>query len=211
MVERLADEAVSGEEGQLVRVFEECRGRFFLSVVNIVNMPAKLTHTQEASFLLDIIKHSDLKSINWQAIADKKQIKKGAAQMRYQRLKQAIEKAEAQEAGITLPDAARSDGEAPSPSAAASAPVTPKKPRANKVEKTKTPSSGRKRKTAIDPSMITPTSSMTSSMSAVSVSMQSVSPSPVPVAVKMEPRDYAPIHPAQPVSYVPAHMTGMPY
>ncbi|KAK6340997.1 hypothetical protein TWF696_009309 [Orbilia brochopaga] len=174
-------------------------------------MPAKLTHTQEASFLLDIIKHSDLKSINWQAIADKKQIKKGAAQMRYQRLKQAIEKAEALEHGVTIPDGPRSDGEAPSPSAAASAPTTPKKPRANKVEKTKTPSSGRKKKIVVDTGMITPSSSMTSSMSAVSMSMPSVSPTPM-THIKMEPMaEYAPIHQPQPVMHMPAHMTGMPY
>ncbi|KAF3921493.1 hypothetical protein ABW21_db0208443 [Orbilia brochopaga] len=170
-------------------------------------MPAKLTHTQEASFLLDIIKHSDLKSINWQAIADKKQIKKGAAQMRYQRLKQAIEKAEALEGGIA-PVASGSEGDAPSPTAVPSAPITPKKPRANKVEK-KTPSSGRKKKAVLDIGMLTPSSSMTSSMASVSMTTSSVSPSPV--TLKMEPMEYPPIHQAQSVMRIPAHMTGMPY
>ncbi|EPS41055.1 hypothetical protein H072_5052 [Dactylellina haptotyla CBS 200.50] len=185
-------------------------------------MPAKLTHTQEASFLLDIIKHSDLKSINWQAIADKKKIKKGAAQMRYQRLKQAIEKAEAAEAGITLPEGPRSDGEEPSHQfpVSHSAPVTPKKPRANKVEKPKTPSTGRKKKVAIDTSMISPHISMisTTSMSAspmqqsISPMQQSMSPAPAPI-IKMEAQEYMPIHQTTPVATPMPHqnMAGMPY
>ncbi|RVD88452.1 uncharacterized protein DFL_002637 [Arthrobotrys flagrans] len=187
-------------------------------------MPAKLTHTQEASFLLDIIKNSDLKSINWKAIADKKQIKKGAAQMRYQRLKQAIEKAEAVDAGVPIKvaDGPRSDGEQSlhSPSSQ-TAPVTPKKRRANKVEKPKTPSTGRKKKITVDTSMISPNTSMMSASSSVStVSMHSApSMSPVPTPgshvpyIKMEQRDYAPVHNSMPTApgMMQAIMTGMSY
>ncbi|KAK6534348.1 hypothetical protein TWF281_005671 [Arthrobotrys megalospora] len=184
-------------------------------------MPAKLTHTQEASFLLDIIKHSDLKSINWQAIADKKQIKKGAAQMRYQRLKQAIEKAEATEAGVhmNIVDGPRSDGEQfPHSPSSQTVPVTPKKPRANKVEKPKTPSTGRKKKITVDTSMISPNTSMMSTSSSVStVSMHSApstSPVPQPQFIKMEPQEYAPVQHLMPTpapGMMQARMTGMPY
>ncbi|KAF3918904.1 hypothetical protein ABW20_dc0104878 [Dactylellina cionopaga] len=167
-------------------------------------MPAKLTHTQEASFLLDIIKHSDLKSINWQAIAEKKQIKKGAAQMRYQRLKQAIEKAEASEAGITL-----AEGSPSSPNSQ-SVPSTPKKPRANKVEKPKTPSS--RKKIAVNTSMISSNLSMTPADSFSASPMQSVSPVPASI-IKMEAQEYMPIHqvPTPIPSMTQAHMAGMPY
>ncbi|KAK6351076.1 hypothetical protein TWF718_004249 [Orbilia javanica] len=188
-------------------------------------MPAKLTHTQEASFLLDIIKHSDLKSINWQAIADKKQIKKGAAQMRYQRLKQAIEKAEAMEAGvpINIVDGPRSDGEqSPHSPSSRNVPVTPKKPRANRVEKPKTPSTGRKKKIVVDTNMFSPSTSMMSAPSPVSiVSMHSApSISPVPTTgshvpyIKMEHRDYISVQnpvPVAPPSMMQAQMTGMPF
>ncbi|KAK6502981.1 hypothetical protein TWF481_008017 [Arthrobotrys musiformis] len=183
-------------------------------------MPAKLTHTQEASFLLDIIKHSDLKSINWQAIADKKQIKKGAAQMRYQRLKQAIEKAEAAESGvpINIVDGPRSDGEQSPHSPSQTVPVTPKKPRANRVEKPKTPSTGRRKKITLDTSMVSPNVSMMSaSSSATTVSMhsaQSISPVPQSPYIKMEQREYAPVHHSMPIAppgMMQARMTGMPY
>ncbi|KAF3911998.1 hypothetical protein AA313_de0208034 [Arthrobotrys entomopaga] len=174
-------------------------------------MPAKLTHTQEASFLLDIIKHSDLKSINWQAIADKKQIKKGAAQMRYQRLKQAIEKAEASENGTATQEGPRSDSE-PSLQSPTSQSVlaTPKKPRANKVEKPKTPSSGRKKKTQVP----TPQSSMQMSMTSFgSSSMQSISPTPVPM-IKMEMQEYTQLHQMPPAAsgfhMAPNAMASMP-
>ncbi|KAF3174825.1 hypothetical protein TWF106_008231 [Orbilia oligospora] len=189
-------------------------------------MPAKLTHTQEASFLLDIIKHSDLKSINWQAIADKKQIKKGAAQMRYQRLKQAIEKAEAAEAGvpINIIDGPRSDGESPHSPSIQTAPVTPKKPRANRVEKPKTPSTGRKKKNVtVDTSMISPNTSMMSASSFVSTTSMHSTPSMSPVQtpsshvpfIKMEPREYIPAHNSMPIAaasgMMQARMTGMPF
>ncbi|KAK6521198.1 hypothetical protein TWF506_001423 [Arthrobotrys conoides] len=190
-------------------------------------MPAKLTHTQEASFLLDIIKHSDLKSINWQAIADKKQIKKGAAQMRYQRLKQAIEKAEAAESGvpISIIDGPRSDGEQyPHSPSLKTAPVTPKKPRANRVEKPKTPSTGRRKKNiTLDTSMISPNTSMMSTSSMISTASMHSTPSMSPVQtpsshisfVKMEPREYVPVHNSMPVAGAPgmmqARMTGMPF
>ncbi|KAK6361695.1 hypothetical protein TWF730_005409 [Orbilia blumenaviensis] len=180
-------------------------------------MPAKLTHTQEASFLLDIIKHSDLKSINWQAIADKKQIKKGAAQMRYQRLKQAIEKAEAAESGIPINvvDGPNSDGlHIPQ-----TVPVTPKKPRANRVEKPKTPSTGRKKKITVDTSMISPHTSMMSASSSVSTASMHSAPStpPVPTPVhhapyiKLEQREYAPVHHSMASGMPQARMTGVSF
>ncbi|KAK6528746.1 hypothetical protein TWF694_003985 [Orbilia ellipsospora] len=176
-------------------------------------MPAKLTHTQEASFLLDIIKHSDLKSINWQAIADKKQIKKGAAQMRYQRLKQAIEKAEAGESGIASQDGPRSDSEQSLQSPISqSVPTTPKKPRANKIEKPKTPSSGRKKKAPVPPPQ-SMQSSMMSTTSVESMSMQSVSPAPAPM-IKMEMQEYPQLHQMPTVApsfrMAPQAMAGMP-